>query len=227
MLMTTKGNLADVRAALGRDFEIGDIVDRSASNPLMAEIYEDVSPCWHVIETHPSRERTAAAHLIARRFGVFIPEKEETVVRRGRKFDQTSLMFRGYIFVFVWDILEHIDRIKAVPGVMRLVYVENASADDTKGRRRPATLTDEQVDQIRAVENRERPLSSVMIDDIVKPKGRMTHRQKKLYQLQREMAERDNEIVSCRPWSPFQEELLTLDTDGRNQSLRKALGLAA
>lgn len=224
--MTSKGNLADVRAALGRDFEVGDIIDRSASNPLLAEIYEGVSPCWHVIETHPNRERTAAAHLIARRFGVFVPEKEETVVRRGRNFEQTTLMFRGYIFVFVWDILEHIDRIKAIPGVMRLVYVEDAHADDTNSRRRPAVLTDEQVDQIRAVENTERPLHAIMVDDLVKPKGRMNHRQKMLYKLQREMAKSDNEIVACHAWSPFQQELLTLDDGGRNQSLCKALGLA-
>lgn len=225
MLMTTKGNLADVRAALGRDFEIGDVVDSSASNPLLAEVYPEVSPCWHVIETHPSRERTAAAHLIARRFGVFIPEKEETVVRRGRKFEQTSLMFRGYIFVFVWDIMVHMRRIQAVPGVSRVMFLT-----DCTGRRWPAVLTDEQVDAIRAVENHERPLPEITIpQEISMPnkKGRWTKRQKMLNELRKAEFERDNEVVACRPWSPFQEELLTLDTDGRNQSLRKALGLAA
>lgn len=208
--MAADGNLADVRAALGRDLEIGDIVDRSPSNPLVAEIYSGVTPRWHVIETHPSREKTAAAHLVARRFGVFVPEKEETIVRRGRKVDQTTLLFRGYVFVFVWDIMEHMRRIMAVPGVMRPIYLEDAF-----GRRKPAVLTDEQVDQIRAVENTERPLKAIMVDELAKPKGRMNHRQKMLYKLAREMAKSDNEIVGCHAWSPFQQELLTLDGDGQ------------
>ena len=225
MLMTTKGNLAEVRAALGRDLQVGDIVDHNAFNPLLAEIVPKAAPAWHVIETHPNRERTAAGHLIARRFGVFLPEKEETVVRRGRKFDQTSLMFRGYIFVFVWDVVSHINRIKACPGVSGLVYVEESDGD-----RWPATLTDEQVDQIRAVENHERPLPAIMIpEEIAMPKRkvRWTKKQKRLYELQRQQIERDNEIVACRPWSAFQDSLMTLDSDGRNQTLRNALGLAA
>lgn len=218
------GNMEQVRAELGRDLQVGDIVDYNG-NPTLAEIVPGRTPQWHVVETHPNRERTAAGHLIARRFGVFLPEKEETVVRRGRKFDQTSLIFRGYIFVFVWDIVEHIDRINSIPGVSRLVYVETMG-----GRRLPATLTDEQIDQIRAVENHERPLPAITIpEEIIRPKGkgRWTKKQKRLYDLQRQQIEHDNEVVACRPWSAFQDSLLTLDEEGRNQTLRNALGLAA
>jgi transcription antitermination factor NusG len=223
MLMTTRGNLAEVRAMLGRDLEIGDVVDHSG-NPTLAQIVPGKTPKWHVIETHPNRERTAAAHLIARRFGVFVPEKEETVVRRGRQLDQVSLMFRGYVFVFVWDIVEHINRIRAIPGVMRIVFVETAN-----GAREPAVLKDDMIDQIRAVENTERPLPPIMIrEEIINPskKGRWTKKQKRLYEMQRAQLAHDNEIVGCRPWSAFQDGLMTLDGEGRNQTLRSALGLS-
>ena len=213
-----KGNLADVRAALGRALAVGDVVDYSTPNPLRAELVPGVSPRWHVVEAH--RERTAAAHLIARRFGVFVPEKEQTVVRRGRKFEQTTLMFPGYIFVFVWDMGVHLHRIRAVPGVSNVMYIDG----------KPAILSDELIDEIRAVENHERPLPTIMVpDEIAMPtkKGRWRKNAKRLYDLQRKQWEHDNEVVGCRSWSAFQDGLLTLDEEGRNQTLRNALQLAA
>ena len=39
---------------------------------------------------------------VAMRFGIFVPEIEETIVRRGRAIDRKSLMFTRYIFVFTW-----------------------------------------------------------------------------------------------------------------------------
>lgn len=214
------GNLAEVR----RQLSVGDIVDDYAS-PLCAELVPNVSPNWHPIETYPNSERKAASHLIARRFGIFVPEKEEKIVSRGRKLDRTILMFPGYIFVFVWDILAHKRRIESVPGVSRIMYVETAA-----GRKLPAVISDAMIDEIRAVENRERPLPEVMIpEELVPPKkkGRWTKKEKRAYELRRAEWERGNEIVACRSWSVFQDGLLTLDGEGRNQTLRKALELAA
>lgn len=225
MLQSVKEKLEALRCERGRDLEIGDVVDYSPNNPTLAEIVPGVMPRWHVIETHPNRERIAAAHLIARRFGVFVPEKDETIVRRGRRIDQTSLMFRGYIFIFVWGINQHFNRIKAVPGFSRIVTTENPD-----GSRKPAVLTDEQIDQIRAVENRERPLPAIVMPEhmmVPKKKGRWRKNQKSLYYLAQEQLKRDSEVVRCRPWSAFEDGLMTLDSDGRNQTLRTALGLAA
>lgn len=224
MLYSVKAKLQELRC--GRDLEVGDIVDYSPNNPTLAEIVPGKTPSWHVIETHPNRERTAAAHLVARRFGVFIPEKEQTVVRRGRKFEQTSLMFRGYIFVFVWDIVAHLNRIEAIPGVSKVVFIETGEGTFKK----PAVLTDELVDKIRAVENSERPLPAIEIPEhmlMPKKKGRWKKNQKSIYHLQQEQLKRDAEVVRCRPWSAFEDGLMTLDDEGRNQSLRNALGLAA
>jgi transcriptional antiterminator NusG len=226
MLMAVeKGNLQQVRAALHGELKIGDIVDYSPLASRAAELVPGAEPHWHVIETHPNGEATAAGHLIARRFGIFVPEIEETIIRRGRKIDVKRLMFRGYIFVFVWDILSHQRRIESVPGVARIMYVETAG-----GRKLPAVISDKKIDEIRAVENRERPLPEIMMPEQIgmpKKKGRWKKIQKKLYELQRAQWEHDNEVVGCSPWSAFQDGLMTLDADGRNQTLRKALQLAA
>jgi transcription antitermination factor NusG len=226
MLQSVKDKLEELRFERGRSLEVGDIIDHSPSNPTLAEIIPGKTPAWYVIETHPNRERTAAAHLIARRFGVFVPEKEQTLIIRGRKVEQTVLMFRNYIFVFVWDIRQHIHKINAVPGVMRVLFVQQGEGREPK----PAVLSDEKIDQIRAVENRERPLPAIIIPEhmlMPKKKGRWKKNQKALYALQQEQLKRDSEVVRCRPWSAFEDGIMSLDDDTRNQTLRNALGLAA
>lgn len=232
MLMAVeKGNLADVRAALGRDLEVGDIVDYGPFNSAFAELVPDTSPHWHIIETHPSGERTAAAHLVARRFGVFIPEIEETVIKRGRKIDRARLMFNGYIFVFVWDVMSHLSRIEAIPGVARVMHslIEVRPAIVKDGieifpavvEERPVIISDLIIDEIRAVENKQRPLKAIMTDGGAQPKKKGRWR-KWLKQLE---DPRDNDIVGVRSWSAFQDGLQTLDSEGRNQTLLKALSL--
>lgn len=213
MLASDKGNMADVRAALGRDLEVGDIVDYSPFNPNCAEIVPAVTPRWHIYETHPNQERVAAAHLIARRFGIFLPEIEETTIRRGRKRDITRLMFTGYIFVFVWGLEKHMHRIDAIPGISRIMLIDG----------KPAVLGDRIIDEIRAVENKQRPLKAIMSDGTVQTKKKRRWR-KWLQQLE---DPRNNDIVAVRPWSAFQDSLLTLDGEGRNQTLLKALSLSS
>ena len=39
-----------------------------------------VTPAWHVIATYANCERDVAAELIARRFGIFLPEEEGRIV---------------------------------------------------------------------------------------------------------------------------------------------------
>jgi hypothetical protein len=236
MLMgNEKGNMADVRAALGRDLEIGDIVDYTPFNSALAEMVPNFSPHWHIIETHPNGERTAAAHLVARRFGVFIPEIEDSVVKRGRKFDRTRLMFTGYIFVFVWDVMRHLSRIETIPGVARVMHslVETRPAVmDERGwaeiypaefEERPLVISDLIIDEIRAVENEQRPLKVIMDNGMIQTKKKKGRWRKWLKQLE---DPRDNDIVAVRPWSAFQDGLRTaVDNEARNQTLLKALSL--
>ena len=79
------GNLAQVRAAT-----------------ICAEIETDVTATWHIIETMPAHEQSAAAHLVGRRFGVYLPETEQWEVHRGHKVKMLRPLFPGYLFVFVW-----------------------------------------------------------------------------------------------------------------------------
>src|SRR4051812_7982600 len=76
-----------------------------------AELAVGVTPAWYVIETYSHRERKVADELIERRFGIFVPEIEETIVRRGRSIDRKSLMFTSYIFVFMWLTAENYTRV--------------------------------------------------------------------------------------------------------------------
>lgn len=225
MLMPVdKNNLMQVREDLKSDgLHIGDLVDYGAFNPLVAEVVHGISPAWHLVETHPNQESTAAAHLVARRFGVFVPESEHDIIRRGRKRHVTRLMFTGYLFVFVWSVLYHRDRIEACPGVKRIV---NITMPD--GSERPAVVSDKEIDQIRSVENGQRPLPAILMPaDISRPKSKKKHKsRKKKKELVKVDPQRDDDIVACYAWSPFQRDLLTLDEQGRNGALRKALGLS-
>lgn len=174
-------------------------------DPRNAELVEGVTPKWHVVETFAHCERKVADELVARRFGIFVPESDETIIKRGRKIKRVQLMFPGYVFVFVWDVLEHRARIEAIDGVLQLVLITSPIGPV------PAELSDQQIDQIRAVENGERPLPDVRANK----KGR--RKAKRAF---------DNDVIAVHPWSAFQDRLLTLDSEGRNQTLRKALGLS-
>lgn len=186
-----------VMAALARPAEKYD--------PRNAEIIPGITPTWHVLRVFPGTERKVAGKLIARRFGIFIPESDKTVIRRGRKIDRIDLMFPGYIFVFVWDVLRHRSRIECVDdGVVGLLYLNG----------KPATISDEEIDVIRAVENRERPLP-MFVSSSRRRRRRMGRGAPKI------------EIVSVQPWSPFARDLIELDSQGRNQSLMRALGLCS
>jgi transcriptional antiterminator NusG len=194
---------------------------------LSAEIVPGVEPHWYVIEVAPNRERTVAAHLIARRFGIFIPETEEVLIRRGRKVDVARLMFTGYVFVFVWDMGRHLGRIESIPGVARIM---RKPTSDSEAFGAPRIVSDYQIDQIRAVENTKRPLFAAIVEEVEpkKKKRRWRKSRKDAKELASELAdERDNDIMLVRSWSPFQDSLMTLDSDGRNGALLNALGLSS
>jgi transcription antitermination factor NusG len=172
-------------------------------DPRDAELVPGLTPRWHVIETYAHCEREVAKELIARRFGIFVPEGTETIVRRGRRIDRIYLMFPGYIFVFLWLSDLNFHRVTCTPGVLQLL----SSVEGT-----PLILSDEQIDEIRAVENAER--AELPSSKSKRKKRRYSNR---AY---------DDDVIAVRPWSAFQDRLLTLDSEGRNQTLRKALGLS-
>jgi transcription antitermination factor NusG len=178
-----------------------------------AEVYPDVTPHWHVATVLPGRERAAAEDMSDRRFGVYLPESEFIVVRRGRKFETTRLMLPGYVLVFVWDVDRHMERIRACEGVRGMLFHDG----------RVAIVPDRLVDKVREAENRERPLKGLISAAPVK-------KQKRCWRKSRRSegdraAEAVDEIMAVHSYSPFIEALRQEADGDRLSAFHKALGL--
>jgi transcription antitermination factor NusG len=163
---------------------------------------------WHVAVTAPARERTAAAHLVGHRFGIYLPEAVETAIKRGRQVTATRPLLPGYLFVFVWDIAQHWRRIAATPGILDILSNDG----------HPLVVPDAAIDTIRAEENRRRPL---LIDDWSwRKRGRRRQCRKESHPIDA------HEIVSVHAYSALRE-LFVLDEPVRNQQFLRAMGLAS
>ena len=205
---------ADVMAALARPHETYDTRD--------AELVPNVLPRWYVIEVWPGAERKVADELVARRFGIYIPGSDTIRQKRGRAIEQVELLFPGYIFVFVWDVLWHRSRIEAIEGVIRVILDVNGAA---------IFLEDSEIDKVRSLENALRPVQLEQFStEIDPPKKRNRKRRQK-----RVVVTVSDEVVSTRAWgwsrSMFDDTLhdtvIALDSDARNQLLMRALGLCS
>ncbi len=204
---------ADVMAELARPAQVMD--------PRYAEIVGRHGPKWHVVEVFASSQVDVADELARHRFGVYVPEFDETVVRRGRKIDRRVPMFSGYVFVFMWYSDQHWQWITNTPGVIAIV----------------GSLTDDEIDIVRKIENQKRPviieLPVAVEPEPVRSKGKRKNRWKNRKSSKATVAkpklitEQDlrNEIITTRAWSAF-HDLIELDSEERNQTLRKALGLS-
>ncbi|KGT75808.1 hypothetical protein MA20_31960 [Bradyrhizobium japonicum] len=193
-------------------------------DPRYAEIVDGLDPRWHVVEVFASAQAEVAEVLIGHRFGVYVPEVEETIIRRGRKVDRRVPMFSGYLFVFMWYSDQHWQCISNIPGVVEIV----------------GALSDAEIDVVRTMENMKRP---VIIDiepepepepaPVVKSKSKKKRRWKnrkgaKAKDLKPKViteAHLRAQIITTRAWSAF-DDVLQLDSEGRNQTLMRALGLS-
>jgi len=198
---------ADVMAELARPAEI-----YGARN---AELVPGLTPAWYVIETYPQCERDVADELAGRGFGIFTPEVEETVVRRGRKIDRKVLMFTRYIFVFTWLTDRNYSLIASTEGVFRFVTV---------AERKPAVVSDVAIDILRMVENGKRPFAVIFDDEV--PPEHLSKKARRRWKPKPRVFNPKTDIKCVRAWSAFADGLVALDSEGRNQTLRKALGLA-
>jgi transcription antitermination factor NusG len=178
-----------------------------------AEMISGITPAWYVIETYPQCEHGVAHELVARRFGIFLPEIEETVVRRGRKFDRKALMFTRYIFVFTWLNDQNYSLIKNTKDVFRFASAEGKA---------PLVVTDAEIDLLRRVENGKRPFTVVFDDN--EPPAFLSKKARARWKPRVFNPKKD--ILRSRAWSAFDDGFTALDTEQRNQTLEKALGLA-
>jgi transcription antitermination factor NusG len=178
----------------------------------MAEIVHGIRPAWYVLQIVPAHERIAAGHLIARRFGVFVPEVEGVRFVRGKKRRSLNPMFPGYIFVFLWFAPRNYHRVRSCPGVWDFLCIDG----------RPAQIPDSAINAVRACENKQRPLTLEQ-EDV----GRFKRNRKGWRRLRRvrEQSISDNEIVSVHTWDALRDDLTnSIDSDKRTQVLLNALG---
>ena len=128
--------------------------------PRDAEMVPGVEGKWLIVRVEGGRQQTAAAHLVGRRFGVYLPQFPETLIIRGRAVDRLRNLFPGYLFVFVWGVHQHLRRIMSVPGVIEVMMRND----------QPVIVTDALIDKIRHSEESEWPLITTV--DVVKVRKR-------------------------------------------------------
>lgn len=118
-------------------------VHRHRVESLDAEVIPGALAMWHLIET--DREVTTAAGLAGRRFGVYLPYQRTASMRKGLKAIKTELMFPGYVFVWVHDLELQWPRMRAVPGVWRVLKRANGE---------PVIVSEAVIDYIQMLEHR-------------------------------------------------------------------------
>lgn len=242
--MTMQGNMAAVRDAVTKaqmrdaasNAQPGDFVGYGDLDPLAAQLEAGVTPAWYLVETMPGEHGSTAAHLIGRRFGVFIPEMKfepeldciegKFTVIRGAALPRKCLMFPGHIFVFVWMSERNWKRLKNVPGIKRIVcYGTDGEHDGT-----PVTFKDAAIDELRALE-------AILCPVDVPPEWR-TKRRRSGWRRGRRMAAVEDIIgrtyeaprasihIGNGQWIDGIEALRVLDECGAEHGLAARLGLA-
>jgi transcription antitermination factor NusG len=221
--MTVQGNMAAVRDAL-KNARPGDVVGVGEVNPLAAEIDRNVDVAWYAVEVMPGQERSTAAHLVGRRFGIYLPEMrheprlkfsaklDRKIVERGKQLLSPQLMLPGYVLVFTWLTGRNLGRITATPGVFDFVRWRTSLE--------PAVLCDALIDGLRAVENILCPMAAIAAP----------RKDRKRWRRERLTGNHDSgeDIISVRCLSALRDLGEQDDVDGMlaNQILRRALGLA-
>lgn len=207
-MLAKPGNMGEVyrafeRQRIARDAErtVRDMDIRQGV--LEAEIVDETPGAWYLVTAAAGCEHVAANHLIRRRFGCYQPIWHKTYISRGHKYSRARSLFPGYIFVFVWGIERHYQRIRNCPGVQGLVMHAG----------RPAVIPDSFINRVQVQEAVE--------DGLVQANRHKRRRRRK-----RAETPFDNENweirISCKS---FWRKMDTLDDDGRNDLLHRALGL--
>lgn len=174
---------------------------------ILAEIRPNARPRWHVVSCFSGAESLAAAHLSARRFGIYMPFiRIKFQDRFGRPSSRPRKFFPGYLFVFVWDILHHYRRIKSCPGVRAI---------EMKGGE-PAVVSDEFISMIQSQE--------IRLDEVIDLKSLRPRRKKGSRKEALTSEERINDTVIMRPFDAH-VDFRKLDDETRIRVLRETVGL--
>lgn len=169
-------------------------------DPRNAQIVAGVEPKWYAFEI---ASRDVEAELTKRRFGIYIPECQETIISRGRRVDRRIQLFPGYVFVFVWPTDDNWSKIVNIRGVVASI----------------GSLTDAEIDKIRYLENCERPIVLQYFDEI----QAVPHKRKRRRKPRQVVVSVPDVVVRTRAWSAFDDIVHNLDGEGRSEALRQML----
>lgn len=224
MLATDKGNMREAYLAYERENE--ELIkyvqtELQKQGGFGAEIVPDMEGKWLIVVTLPGEDNVAAAHLIGRRFGIYQPMIRENIISRGRVVSRCRPMYRNYLFVYVWDVQRHARRILSCPGTHHILTKSDGST--------PVEVPWHVINEIRAVENRENPLT-LRVDQLFGTKRiRRKKNRKGRYRIDAAASMQEieeNTIVRVYPFG-FSRTLGTWDDEIEVEALHKALGLAA
>jgi len=90
---------------------------RRTFDPRDAEI-DGSTVRWWVVSIF---SRDAEIELARRRFGIFVPAFEETIISRGRKVSRHVPLVPGYVFVLLWETYANWSRVANTDGVDRIL----------------------------------------------------------------------------------------------------------
>lgn len=102
---------------------------------------------WFALRVTPGHEWIAAAHLAARRFGIYLPTIDEMVHARGSWHFRQRPILPGYVFVCSIGLVGHWRRARACPGVTG--FLTRAGTDQ------PAAIPPRFIEEVRAYEAEE------------------------------------------------------------------------
>jgi transcription antitermination factor NusG len=104
---------------------------RRAFDPRDAEIGGS-SVRWYVVSVF---SRDAEVELAKRRFGIFVPAIEETIISRGRKRERHVPLVPGYVFVLLWETDENWSRVANTPAVDKILgWVSDKEVDKLRAQ---------------------------------------------------------------------------------------------
>ncbi len=232
MEMVARGNLREVYLDTELErYEANANSRAERQGPLDAVIMSGRTPHWYVLVAKPGEERSLAAHLMGRRFGVYLPMLSRTTFSRGKPRVISRLMFPGYIFVFGWGIHEQQRRIMTCPGAVRFLHTEAGTL---------LVVADGKIDEIQAIEaNHDAEVMAavqavVNADEVGRKPAKQRSKRKKWRKKHKHKVP-----VAAAPAAPDEPMTITISTrshwtgietlsdEGRISLLHSALGLGS